>query len=355
MKILRRAGAACAGVSAVALALGMAMSAQAATTGWRQVLSRHYGPAGDYSAYGAVVAPSTNSAWALGAADVSGGNGNSEASVAEHWNGKRWGGVGLPAGVKGGIDAASAVSATDIWAVTFVNGYVLHWNGARWSVAKHLAGFGELTGVTALSATNVWVFGGPGSDPGLGTWHFNGKTWQLQKGNAPGLENASALSATSIWAIGSSSAPYDRIQHYNGKNWQTVSAKALSGLQFVSIQAFSGKNMWITAVTQGGVSPAWLVHFNGKQWSRFKLPWNVQPSRIASDGHGGLWLTALAIGGASSYLVHRSASGAWSRTGVTAGISGLALIPGTSSLWAVGDKILKTGGDAVIWADGAIP
>ena len=354
MRILRWAGAACAGVSAVALALGMAVPAQAATPGWRQVLTRHYGPAADYSAYGAVVAPSKNSAWALGAEDVSGGNGTNPRSVAEHWNGKQWGGVGMPAGVTGGIYAASAVSATDIWAVTFFGGYVLHWNGVRWLVAKHLSGAGELTGVTALSATNVWVFGGGGETGGLGTWHFNGKTWQQEKGSAEGLENASALSATSIWAIGGMLSPYSAIEHYNGKTWQTVTAKALSGLQFFRIQAFSSKNIWVTAVAQGGVSPAWLVHFNGKQWSRFKLPWNVQASHMASDGHGGLWLTASAIGSSSSYLVHRTASGAWSRTGVSIGLQDLALIPGTGSLWAVGDKVLKTGGNAVIWAYGAI-
>jgi hypothetical protein len=357
MKILRRAGAACAGVSAVALALGMALPAQAAATpGWRQVLSRHYGPAADYSAYGAVVAPSKNSAWVLGAEDVSGGNGTNQRSVAERWNGTKWGGVSLPAGVTGGIYAASAVSATDIWAVTFDNGYVLHWNGARWSVAKHLpAGFAELTGVTALSATNVWVFGGPGGQPGFGTWHFNGKTWQLQKGDAAGLENASALSASNIWAIGSASAPYDRVQHFNGKNWQTVSAKAFSGLQFERVLAFSAKNIWISAVSQGGTSPGWLVHFNGTQWSRFKVPWAVQPGGVVPDSRGGLWLTGYAIGSSSSYVIHRTASGAWSRSAVAFGLSGLALIPGTRSLWAVGDKMRTTGGDAVIWAYGAIP
>ncbi len=35
-------------------------------------------------------------------------------------------------------------------------------------------------------------------------------------------------------------------------------------------------------------------------------------------------------------------------------MDGLARIPGTSSLWSVGLKVAKTGGNAAIWADGAV-
>ena len=351
----RRAGAVCA-AAATAVVISGIVPAQAATSpGWRQVHSQHYGPANDYSVYGAVVASAKNSAWVLGGNDWSGGNGTSQHAVATHWNGTAWGGYTLPAGVTSYVIAASAPSASDIWAVTFLGGDVLHWNGSHWVVAKHLAGAGELTGVTALSATNVWVFGGGGFTGGLGTWHYNGTSWQQWKGSAAGLERASALSARSIWAVGSGTSPDSTIQHFNGNTWQTVSAKALSGLQFFGIQAFSSTNVWVAAVSHGGVQPAYLVHYNGAGWTRIKVPWSVQVNNPVSDGHGGLWLTGFsAVTPGQSYVVHRTSSGAWSRTAVSANLQGLALIPDTTSLWAVGAKATSTGGDAVIWAYGSV-
>ena len=66
----------------------------------------------------------------------------------------------------------------DIWAVSYAGGYVVHWNGAGWRVAKCWRQHGVLSGVTALSPADVWVFGTTaGGFRGLGTWHFNGRTW----------------------------------------------------------------------------------------------------------------------------------------------------------------------------------
>jgi hypothetical protein len=76
---------------------------------------------------------------------------------------------------------------------------VLRWNGHRWSVAKswHVGGRVELTGVTALSPTDVWVFGSGGFAPGLGTWHYNGHTWKhITQGAAVGITMASAVSSS---------------------------------------------------------------------------------------------------------------------------------------------------------------
>jgi len=50
--------------------------------------------------------------------------------------------------------------------------------------------------VTALGPDDVWVFGGPGADPGVGTWHFNGHSW-TQITSAPGNGIVTASSAVS--------------------------------------------------------------------------------------------------------------------------------------------------------------
>src|SRR5215472_14103243 len=202
MKLPHRAAAALgATLTATAVSLAVAVPAEAATPGWRVVFSKHYGAATNFSGYLTAVAPSKLSLWAFGGNDISGGS--PEIPVAEHWNGTAWSSSALPAAVtssaQSSIEASSASSPTDIWTVTQFGGFVLHWNGA-WSVATQIPGSGQLTGVTAISSTNVWVFGSGGFTGGLGTWHYNGSTWTQQTGNAAGIASASALSASNIWA-----------------------------------------------------------------------------------------------------------------------------------------------------------
>jgi hypothetical protein len=354
MKLSSRVGAAGASICAAAVLLSMAAPAQAAVTGWRPFFSRHYGAPGNSSGYLAVAAPGKSDAWAFGGTALSGGTSPFGRPVAERWNGRAWRGSPLPAGLHDTINAVSAPSATDIWAVTHFGGYVLHWNGARWSLAKRLTGSGQLTGVTAVSANDVWVFGGGGETGGLGTWHFNGRVWRQWTGNASGLERASALSGSNIWALGGTLTPFSTMMHFNGRSWRPVTASALSGLSFGGIRAFSRTDIWATAIAVGGNQPDFLVHFNGTQWTRFELPWKVGGDSIAADGHGGLWMNAVGLLSGQPYVVHRTATGRWGRTPIGTFLFGLALIPGTASLWGVGSATQRTGADAVVWAYGTV-
>jgi hypothetical protein len=367
--IFKRAGAVCAAAASGVLVIGAALPVHAATTpGWRQVASKHYGPANDYSAYDAVVSNGGSSAWAFGGTDLSGGNGTNQRPVAMRWNGRSWSSYNLPSGLTSNIIAASAPAANDIWAVTWFGGYILHWNGKGWAVAKRLPWNGkglepQLTGVVALSPTNVWVFGGSGYTLGWGTWHYNGKSWSLWHGNAADITNGSAVSATNIWEIGGPLAPQSAIVHYTG-TWKVQTAKALSGLQFNNIHAFGAKNVWATATTQTNGSQPWLVHYNGATWARVKLPWTMNVVGLTGDGHGGLWVTGANVtpqGAYTFYVVHRTAAGALSRITVGksltsgASLTSVVLIPGTSSVWGAGSVQSRTvGGDAVIWAYGAV-
>jgi hypothetical protein len=255
------------------------------------------------------------------------------------------------------IEAASAASGSDIWAVTQFGGDILHYNGSTWKVAHRLSGPGQLTGITAFSTTNVLVFGSGGFTGGLGTWHYNGRRWQQVTGTASGISRASALSPASIWAIGATSSPATAIVHYNGTSWQRVKATALTGLQFNDILAQSRTSIWATPSRQASGFTAYLVHYNGSGWSRTKLPWAVDLGRLARDGHGGFWLSA-ADSSARSWIVHRSPAGLWSRTLIGSPPTDLAdpvLIPGTTSLWGAGLVKAATGANAAIWVHGQIP
>lgn len=341
--------------SAAVLALAPGVAAQGATTtGWRLVFTRHYGQATNFSGYLTGVATGKNHAWAFGSTDLSGATSGSPR--AERWNGTAWRGSALPTGLSSVINAGSATSASNVWAVTQFGGDILHWNGSGWSVAKDLTGSGQLTGVTAISTKDVWVFGGGGFTGGLGTWHFNGQSWTHITGTATGLEEASAVSASDIWGIGSVSSSADSIMRFNGSTWRRLTAKALSGLQFADILAKSSKSVWATATVLTNSFAPRLLHHTSNGWSKTSLPWSVDPGRIARDGRGGLWLTAFGKSG-QSWIIHRSASGNWRRTQVIAG-TGAAMfrpvhIPGTTSLWSFGLVEGTSGASAAIWGHGS--
>ncbi len=341
------------GTVATALALATGAPAQGATSSWRVVFSHHYGAAANSSGYTTGVATSAKNAWAFGGTDLS--HTIPGAPVAEHWNGTSWTGRRLPSGLTDSIVAASAPAAKDVWAVTGMGGNILRWNGSTWSLAKHLSGSGQLTGVTAVSASNVWVFGAGGFTGGLGTWHYNGSTWtHLTTGAAAGVDMASPVSAASMWAIGSVSAPDDSIVHYYRGTWRTLTAKALSGLQFTDILAESGSDVWAAATSATNSFKPLLLNYNGSTWTRFPLPWPVGPMKITSDGHGGSWLTAIGRSG-QSWIIHRTASGGWARTQITSGSMVAPLrVPGTTSVWGFGLAPVAgtTGSAAAVWGHG---
>jgi hypothetical protein len=344
-------------MSAAVLAVVPAASAQAASSpGWRVVFSHHYGGAATGSGFIAVSAPGPRTAWAVGS-EGSTGSPRTGRPASARWQHGMWRAVRMPSGLSGTLGAVSADSAKDAWTVSLQNGYALHWNGTRWSVAKRWPEHAlprELTGVTALTPSNVWVFGGPGAFPGLGTWHFNGRAWtHVTSAPGNGIEEASALSATNIWAIGSATSPQSSIAHFTGA-WHTVKATALTGLQFAAIAAVGSHDVWAVGTVQTNAFRPRLVHLTSSGWSRMALPWQVDPVDLAPDGRGGLWITAQDSSGL--LVIHRSAAGTWSRTRIGPGASLLriALIPGTTALWGGGAVKSTSGPNAAVWEHGRI-
>lgn len=342
---------------AMAVALAPAVVAQAASSpGWRVVFTHRYQSSTVGSGYVAVTSPSKTAAWTVGGA---GGNGNPATGrpVAARWRHGKWQAVSLPRGLSGLLSDVSADSAKDVWAISLDDGYLLHWNGIRWAVARRWPTHGlrvGLTGVTALSPSNVWVFGGPGAFPGVGTWHFNGRSWQhVTSGPGNGIVMASAVSAKNIWAIGSTKSPQDSLAHFTGQ-WHSVHATVLSGLQFNAISAVNSHDVWAVGSPPAHPFRARLVHLTSRGWSRLSVPWQVDLSSLAPDGRGGIWV--LAQDSSAEWALHRTTAGHWSRTkiGPIGSVLRIALIPGTTSLWGAGSARAKPVANAAVWARGHI-
>lgn len=346
------------GLAAAALATAAWLPGPAAAgTGWQLALKVHTGGAAQDNGMTAVAAVAGNDAWAVGGSYPSGATAGTP--VAEHWNGTKWQAATLPGGLTGTLGAVSAPAATDVWVASQLTGYVLPWNGTTWSVAKKWTESKpahELTGVTAFSPADVWVFGAPsGYYPGLGTWHLHGTTWTKVTGVAGSISMASALSATSMWAISSDgTAPDDILVHYNGATWQRITSPVLTGVQFSGIAVKHANDIYALATAGNGSQH--LVHFNGTAWKSLTVPSSARFKGLAPDGSNGEWLSGIQSSSQAPVAEHRDFSGTWSSYPLPGGgqALGVALIPGTTSLWATGSVPSSggTGADAAIWGYG---
>jgi hypothetical protein len=199
-----------------------------------------------------------------------------------------------------------------------------------------------------ISPDDIWVFGQPFfPGPGLGTWHYNGRTWS-RVASGHGLEGGSALSAHDIWAFDGSD-----VAHWNGSTWSRTSVagllparQQLNDPMLAGIFAQSRHSVYAIAngflEDEGG--PTVILHWNGRQWSKVaegNFGFGVQPvQQISSDGHGGLWLPMPGTDGQKSYLLHYSA-GQLTQAVLPGGpnritVDTVALIPGTSDALAGG-------------------
>ncbi len=353
MKLFRCAIVAVA--AAATLVVTAAVPAQASSPFWQVVLTRHYGPASDFSSFTTAVVSGPHDAWVFGL-NVAPPLDTPGTPVAEHWNGKKWLASSLPRGVTGTPVAASVVSSKSIWAITDIGGYVVHWNGSRWSLAKQLPGSTlVLFGLTAVNDHDVWVFGETASSA-YDDWHYNGRTWTAVTGVGARVEEASALSASNIWGIAYGTNPGTELVRYNGNRWLDITPKPLAGLLFGPIWAQSATSAWIVAGTHTGAT--FLIHYSGGRWIKEKPPWPaVGLEDLAPDGGGGFWLSAT-VGtkvNVTYWLWHRWANGRWARAAVSFQVLDFAVVPKTGSVLLPGSVLTMTGSNGVLWVHGSLP
>ncbi|MGW2938879.1 hypothetical protein ACWDA7_45695 [Streptomyces sp. NPDC001156] len=136
----------------------------------------------------------------------------------DHWDGTAWKAVPLPAGAPVAVlDAASAVSAHDVWAVGFDTGdqpVLLHYDGAHWKqlLKPPIDGLsGELNAVSADGAGEVWAVGRVvTSETYRGhalVLHWNGSGWRQVKAPAgAGPLSSAAIAPGGVVAVGQDTA-----------------------------------------------------------------------------------------------------------------------------------------------------
>jgi hypothetical protein len=329
---------------------GPVRAVKASTSAFRVVVSRHYGTPGNASGYAVIVAAGGREAWVFGGTNP----GGPSKPVADRWNGRTMTPSALPAGLTGFISDASAPSATDIWAASEYGGYVLHWNGVRWQLAMRWPG-GIITGLTAVSASDVWVFGTRATGlRGTGTWHFNGRSWRQVGGAAASIDRASAVSRRDVWAI-AAGPKADSILVYRGRMWRPVrTGRALAGVTLHDVLAISADSVWVVGddVSAGSVRLV-LAHWDGTRWRRIPTGMRAWPRRLARGPHGTVLITATSAAGASGLILQAGMHG-WQpaitiQSDLGSGVADVAVMRRTRSLLASGGILTRFGGNAVIW------
>ncbi|MFL5589435.1 MAG: hypothetical protein ACJ8DI_17550 [Ktedonobacteraceae bacterium] len=202
-------------------------------------------PSATYDGLRGVAAVTSNDVWAVGAYSKTQ---NTHQPLIEHWTGTKWIVVPSPSPdpTANLLSGVAAISAQDAWAVgnyfSHTNGaeetLIDHWNGTKWTVASNpnpSSSENGLTGVTAISATNVWAVGqympnGSGNTEPL-IEHWNGSIWTVVSSPSPGtgaatLLSVAASSANSIWAVGSftnsSGNTQTLIEYWDGSTWSII-------------------------------------------------------------------------------------------------------------------------------------
>lgn len=269
-------------------------------TAWKQFTSPN--PGTSSNDLFSVKAFSPNNAWALGTYEDPPAT---ESMLILHWNGKTWAQVPAPntssLGTSPSLISITSSSAKDIWAAgTIYNSsnvprtLLLHFNGSTWThVTSPDPGTvsDTLDAVSATSPTNAWAVGQYGNTVNGATvsqtllLHWNGKTWTHVASPKltgttiyPNLYSVSADSATDAWAVGNYWAVTSTGRtlqsltlHYNGTAW-TVVASPSNSADYESLRSVSAVSPTSALAVGYGSKSSLLLHWNGKAWTQLPTP-----------------------------------------------------------------------------------
>ncbi|MDX6740701.1 hypothetical protein [Actinocorallia sp. A-T 12471] len=272
------------------------------------------------------------------------------------WNGKKLVKTKVPGAFKGGVADVDFSSRTNGWAVGYnitqsgaTKVSVLRWNGKAWRIVREAATEALFPQVKILGGGAVVVTGITRGEETLLEWRFDGRAWTE-------VETGTWLTGFSgNYALGSFDNGQD-LARWTGKAWKRVKVGARPGGFSVldRLEVRSAKEIWLTAETlkADGSGTTHVLRWDGKRWTRAKVPVPAKGAvlDIAADGSGGLWVTVDPAGrsvsgvGKKTLLLHRLPSGKWGKTSTKVLARGIARVPGTRSLWAIGTLLPRTEG-----------
>ena len=237
------------------------------------------------------------------------GDGLTEQTVTQYWNGVSW--VIVPSANTGVNDndvlsAVTCVSSSDCWAVgqyspPVSNPYTLieHWDGTVWSIltspnasvdSSTTSNNGNyLNGVTCTSGSDCWAVGyAYPSDLVADTLieHWDGTSWSIFASANPStqhnvLNNVTCASAADCWAVGFYSADNVAIQtlteHWDGTTWAVVASPNVTHTnRLSSVSCASSTDCWAVGYYLVDTNPyndqTLVEHWDGTSWTIVTSP-----------------------------------------------------------------------------------
>jgi hypothetical protein len=254
-------------------------------------------PFGDENLLSAVADLSPTNAWAVGESIDSNSLPQVQKPLIDHWNGTRWSTVPAATDSVSGdyLSGVAAVSATDIWAVGShfdpsiggSAGLIEHWNGSSWSIVPSPANAEALSSVAVISSSDVWAAGGAGIQPVFE--HWDGKTWTAFSGPAinaaaVGVSGIAAVSSNDVWVVGTTRAPGRRpappdqtlTEHWDGHKWSSVASPNVGtgNNTLGQVAAVSSSDVWAVGFFSNATGGALplLINWNGTRWNTVQAP-----------------------------------------------------------------------------------
>jgi hypothetical protein len=263
---------------------------------WSLVANPNLGNRPDFRGVAALAA---NDVWAVGRLqdDVSP---YYQRTLVEHWDGLAWNRVPSPNGSTTNAELldVAAVSANDVWAVgdysapapTYQRTLIEHWDGVAWSIIPspnaNDSSQNVLTGVAAVSSTDVWAVGYTlQSNYRTLIEHWDGSSWTIVPSPNIGpygnyLSAVAALAPNDVWAVGATNNDGSTlVLHWDGSTWRVVPSPSVSDWtnSLNSISIASANDIWAvgtntnTYYTGDGDAHTSVVglieHWNGTAWS----------------------------------------------------------------------------------------
>ena len=197
------------------------------------------------SALHGVAMLSPTEGWAVGGSGP-GADADLTHTLIARWDGSTWRAVPSPnpGTTTNQLDAVTARASDDVWAVGHTTSkgpaqaLVLHWDGKEWTQVPtpDLVGGIELLDVAVVSPSSVWAVGTSVPDQTVGTpWrqlavilHWDGSAWKSllpEQVVVTQMSGVTALSETNVWFAGYAKLPGGpenaHVEHWDGRQLHT--------------------------------------------------------------------------------------------------------------------------------------
>lgn len=177
----------------------------------------------------------------------------------------------------------------------------------------------KLTGVSVISANDIWAVGEYSTDPLSGdalTMHWDGGEWQV----VPSLthENTGyyprkveAIATNDVWVVGYRvyfHRIYNFAMHWDGKAWSEISTpEFFSGRDWLyDISAVASDDIWAVGYQTNPNNPGMIIHWDGTSWTEASAPETTEAAlhAVSAISTNDVWAVGARIIPSDTVTVH---------------------------------------------------